>query len=109
MTAGTDLSVREGLAAGAATIVPDIPAVRELLGDSAALFVRPTDEYEISKAILYLLNNRLERERLQHEAFATAKTAISRSSVAKLLILRIPEVRKMPVNFLQEGGKHQPM
>ena len=86
-TAGTDLSVREGLAAGAATIAPEITPVKEFLRNGVdALLVDPTDIADISQAMLRLLHDAELRARVQTNGNRIVKEKIDKSSVARKLV-----------------------
>ncbi len=90
LTAGTDLSVREGLAAGAATVAPNIPPVAEFLTHSKhALLVDPNNAIEVSEAIIRLLRDSSLRAQLQRSGNAVAEEVLSTTSVANRFVEKI--------------------
>ena len=81
------MSVREGLAAGAATIAPEITPVKEFLRNGVdALLVDPTDIADISQAMLRLLHDAELRARVQTNGNRIVKEKIDKSSVARKLV-----------------------
>jgi glycosyltransferase involved in cell wall biosynthesis len=64
---GFGLPAVEALAHGTPAIVSDLPAVREVLGDAAAAYVRPGDARALADALLAV-----ERERPRADAAAVA-------------------------------------
>jgi glycosyltransferase involved in cell wall biosynthesis len=70
---GSPNSVLEAMAAGCPLIVSDIPAHREILDETSALWINPSDPSSVRAAILEVRND---------PASATARAARARSRVA---------------------------
>ena len=93
LTAGTDMGLREGLAACTASIVPNMPAVKEFLANQkSAVLVNPVDQTEITFALHQLLTDTVLRMRIQQEGTRVAET-FDRDYVAKRFLREINDIR----------------
>jgi glycosyltransferase involved in cell wall biosynthesis len=61
---GFGLAVAEAMSAGVACVISDIPALREIFGDSAIL-VRPEDPDSLASSVLRVLTDEKERSALE--------------------------------------------
>jgi glycosyltransferase involved in cell wall biosynthesis len=66
------LKLFEYLAAGLAVVAADIPGVRDVTGDEAAVLIPPGDAPALARAVADLANDHLERDRLGAAARALA-------------------------------------
>jgi glycosyltransferase involved in cell wall biosynthesis len=66
------LKLFEYLAAGLAVVAADIPGVRDVTGDEAAVLIPPGDAPALARAVAHLADDHLERDRLGAAARALA-------------------------------------